>query len=216
MSVFVERLGGSQGTVRVDYATVAGTARHGEDYTHTQGTLTWHDGDHTPKTVSVPVLDDFSPEALESFRLVLSHPTGADLGTPAAVVVDIVDDDAKHTSGACRSDATTLCLQDGRFAVTTRWRTPQGKTGEGSPGSFTDETGYFWFFSQKNVEVLIKVLDGCGINDSYWVFVAGLTNVWVELEVTDTSTGEIQTWTNPMGQSFRPIEDTSFFDCTRP
>ncbi len=43
----------------------------------------------------------------------------------------------------------------------------------------TDETGCFWFTREDNLEVFLKVLDGCAITDCYWVFVAGLTNVEV-------------------------------------
>ena len=210
---WVERTGSSEGTVRVDYSTEDGTAKPGADYEHKQGTLTWQHGDASAKMISVRLLDDFELEGTEDFTVSLSHPTGAELGHPSRVVVQILDDEKKAPQGGCHADFRTLCLQDGRFEITAEWRTPQGKAGEGNPGAFTDETGYFWFFSNQNIEVLVKILDGCGINDSYWVYVAGLTNIWVELEIRDTKTGELKTWTNPMGQSFRPIEDTGYFDC---
>ena len=213
VSVIVERQGSSQGTVRVDYATSEQTARAGFDYKHSQGTLTWQDGDLSPKTVSVRILDDFDTEGTEDFRIDLLAPTGAALGSPKTVTIEIADDDTVQTGGTCRPDSRTLCLQNGRYSVTSEFSTPQGDAGQGNQGGFTDETGYFWFFSQDNVEVLIKVLNGCGINDKYWVFIAGLTNVRVQLEVTDTQTGETKSWTNPLNRNFQPIEDTTFFSC---
>ena len=36
-----------------------------------------------------------------------------------------------------------------------------------------------WFFQAENVEAVVKVLNGCGINDRYWVFAGGLTDVKV-------------------------------------
>ena len=212
--VYVERTGSGNGAVSVDYVTADGTAQAGADFDHTQGTLTWHDGDRSPKAVSVRLFDDFELEGDEVFRLELRHATGATLGHPQVAEITITDDESA-SSGACHAGPQTLCLQEGRFEVRARWRTPQGKSGTGNPGAFTDETGYFWFFSNENVEVLVKVLDGCSINDTYWVYVAGLTNVWVDLEIRDTATGEVKNWINPMGQSFRPIEDTGFFDCHR-
>lgn len=34
--------------------------------------------------------------------------------------------------------------------------------------------GYFWFFEEDNVEVVLKVLDACSFTDRFWVFAAGL------------------------------------------
>ncbi len=212
-TLYVERTGSSDGTVTVSYLTQDGTAFSGSDYELTKGTLTWHHGDTSPKKISVRLYDDFDFEGTENFRVTLEHPSGAQLAKPWEATVDIMDDDNPQTGGACREGQFTLCLQNGRFEVTVKWRTPQGKAGQGNQGGFTDETGYFWFFSAKNIEVLVKVLDGCAINDTYWVYVAGLTNIWVEVQVRDTTTGEVKSWTNPMGQNFRPIESTSYFDC---
>ncbi len=75
----------------------------------------------------------------------------------------------------------------------------------------TDASGYFWFFDPRNVEMIIKVLNGCGLNSTYWVFTAGLTNVQVVISVTDMLTGSVKTYTNPQGQAFAPIQDTFAF-----
>ncbi len=49
----------------------------------------------------------------------------------------------------------------------------------------------------QNVEVVVKVLNGCSPPfNHYWVFASGLTNVAVELTVTDTQTGEVVTYLN--------------------
>lgn len=73
----------------------------------------------------------------------------------------------------------------------------------------TPDTGYFWFFSQSNVEEVIKVLNGCGLNHNYWVFAGGLTNVQVATTVTDTQTGASHIYRNPQSTTFQPIQDTS-------
>ena len=57
--------------------------------------------------------------------------------------------------------------------------------------------------------MLVKVLDGCGINGRHWVFSAATTTVQYTLEVTDTWTGESATWTNPLGRSSPAITDTN-------
>jgi hypothetical protein len=112
----------------------------------------------------------------------------------------------------CFPDEGTLCLQGGRFRVTASWATSDGATGPGKPVPLTAETGYFWFFSAANVEVLVKAIDACAPPfDRYWVFAAGLTNVFVRLEVTDTVTGAQRVYENPQGRDFMPVLDTGAF-----
>ncbi len=111
----------------------------------------------------------------------------------------------------CQVSPTALCLGSGRFLATASWRNDDGATGQGTAVSITADTGYFWFFSPENIEVVTKVLNGCTLNERYWVFAGGLTNVEVSLSVTDTETGETRTYVNPLGTAFRPIQDASAF-----
>jgi hypothetical protein len=81
-------------------------------------------------------------------------------------------------------------------------------------GSFRENgyvLGYLWFFAPTNVEVVVKVLDGCGVDGHYWVFAGGLTNVAVTIVATDTQTGAMRTYTNPQGTAFHPLQDTGAF-----
>ena len=107
--------------------------------------------------------------------------------------------------------ADPLLLNNERFEVSVRFRTPRGQEGEGQPVQLTSDTGYYFFFNESNVEMVIKVLRGCGINGNYWVFAGGLTNVEVEITVTDTDNGTVRTYTNPVGTPFQPIQDTEAF-----
>lgn len=111
----------------------------------------------------------------------------------------------------CVADRTSMCLAGGRFKVQASYITPQGDQGPGFATPLTDETGYFWFFARTNVEAVIKILNGCPVNDRFWVFAGGLTNVQVSLTVTDTHTGATKTYTNPQGTPFAPIQDTAAF-----
>jgi hypothetical protein len=112
---------------------------------------------------------------------------------------------------ACVLDATTLCLNHSRFKVQTQWFTRDGRSGAGQVVVLTEDTGAFWFFSLSNVEMVIKVLNGCDFNSRYWTFAGGLTDVNVIMTVTDTQTGSVKTYTNPQGTPFQPIQDTSAF-----
>ncbi|MEM1178282.1 MAG: carboxypeptidase-like regulatory domain-containing protein [Acidobacteriota bacterium] len=115
---------------------------------------------------------------------------------------------------SCLGDERTLCLTERRFAVSARWQTPGGGEGEASaiPLDGVGDSGTFYFFDPDNTELVVKVLDGCDINGRFWVFAAGLTDVAVELTVEDAATGDTQTYVNPLGSAFQPIQDTSAFD----
>ena len=76
------------GTVTVNYATADGTAVAGTDYTATSGTLTFAPGEREKKTDLVPIADDDEEDSGETFRLVLSSPTGSDANNGAAVLGD--------------------------------------------------------------------------------------------------------------------------------
>jgi hypothetical protein len=109
--------------------------------------------------------------------------------------------------------ADTLSLQGGRFQVGVTWKTTDGATGTGNPATLTGDSGYFWFFNAANVELIVKVLDACAVNQHFWVFAGGLTNVNTTITVTDTRNGAVKTYTNPPSTPFKPIQDTSAFNC---
>ncbi|WP_293000033.1 Calx-beta domain-containing protein [Nevskia sp.] len=78
--VSVMRTGGSRGIATVDYATSGGTAVVGRDYISVTGTLTWLDGDSTPKLIAVPLVDDDLLLTGQTLTLTLFNPVGAFLG----------------------------------------------------------------------------------------------------------------------------------------
>ncbi len=113
----------------------------------------------------------------------------------------------------CVANATTLCLNSGRFSVRTQWTAPGSGSGAGQAVALTGDTGYFWFFSPSNAEIVAKAVTGCGFNSRYWVFAGGLTNVSVVTTVTDTQTGAVRTYVNNQGVPFQPVQDTNAFPC---
>jgi hypothetical protein len=76
-----------------------------------------------------------------------------------------------------------LCLEGRRFNVTATWAA-NGATGVGQGVPLGDDSGYFWFFSPDNVELVVKVLDGRPVNGHFWVFYGALSNVEYDLEVS--------------------------------
>ena len=114
----------------------------------------------------------------------------------------------------CTPDTHTLCLNNGRFAVTADFQsTPEGPSTPATAVPLTGDTGYFWFFDPSNIELVTKVLNGCTVDGDFWFFASGLTNVGVQINVTDTVTGTSKNYTTTFGTAFQPIQDTAAFPC---
>lgn len=120
--------------------------------------------------------------------------------------------DTVPNGGFLTSDEGTLRLRGDRFAVRVDWRDFQGTTGIGhARRTSADDSGLFWFFGPANLEMLVKVLDGCSLNQRFWVFAAATTTVEYTLTVTDTATGAQKQYRNPLGTAAPALTDTSAF-----
>jgi Fibronectin type III domain len=128
---------------------------------------------------------------------------------------------ASNTSD-CISSATVLCIDDApgdrRFEVRLVFQ-DNGQTREAKAIPLASlgvaRGGLFWFFSADNPELLIKVLNGCGLTSSYWVFYSAGTNVGFSLSVRDTVTGKFKVYNNPNGVAAPPVQDTGgTFSCS--
>jgi hypothetical protein len=113
--------------------------------------------------------------------------------------------------GTCATPPHQLCL-GGRFLVRASWRAGEAQ-GFGKPVTLTRDTGAFWFFDRDNLEIVVKALDACNPFGRHWVFLSGLTDVEVEIEVLDAATGARRTYRNEAGEAFQPIFDTDAFTC---
>ena len=119
----------SDDTVAVDYATADLTAEAGSDYHAGSGRLSFAPG-MVSQTVVVAAIDDDIDEPDEAFRLELSSPSNAVLGTSAAEATIHDDDDAPKLSvageggaeGEYAEFAVTLSRPSGR-TVTVRYST---------------------------------------------------------------------------------------------
>lgn len=125
--------------------------------------------------------------------------------------VAFYDDVFLVPQGECVPDFQHVCLNQGRFEIAATWQTVQPASGDANAVRLTSDTGYLTFFDPANVEVVVKVLNACGVNNHYWVFAAGLTNVDTEITVTDTEAGVTRIYNNPQSTAFQPVQDTSAF-----
>jgi hypothetical protein len=91
--------------------------------------------------------------------------------------------------GANPAGDTALHINGNRFTVEVEWSTSSGSSGHGIAVPLTSDSGYFWFFGDANVELLVKVLDGRGTNGHFWFFWGAMTDVQYTITVTDTEAG---------------------------
>lgn len=77
----------------VSYAASNGTAMAGADYVTQTGSLIWPAGDSTPRTITVPIIDNTVAEVTKSFNVTLSNAAGNTLGAIPVATVTIIDDD---------------------------------------------------------------------------------------------------------------------------
>ena len=202
--VFAAGLTNTEVNLQVD-DSVAGRSkayfnRLGDDFTPVLDTSAFATCDLSgrPEETAAQGLERLSAE------LRSAHRAAADLGLASAEA---------SSSLNCASGATNLCLNQQRFDVAVSWQTSQGTSGDGQAVPLTSDTGYFWFFDEQNVELVVKVLDACDVFGRYWVFAAGLTDVGAQLSVVDSSSGSSQSYENPLGTAFTPVVDTDAFLC---
>jgi len=94
VTITVTRSGNTAITSSVQYATANGTAASGSDYNAASGTLTFAPGE-SAKSFNLVIINDTVKETTETFNVVLSNASNANLGTPGITTVSILDDDKK-------------------------------------------------------------------------------------------------------------------------
>ena len=111
----------------------------------------------------------------------------------------------------CVENSTTLCLNRERFGVRVEWTDYAGHHGTGRTYPLTTDSGLFWFFSESNLEMLVKVIDGCSFNGRYWVYAAATTDVAYTVTIVDSETGDSWSRSNTLGHASRAFTDTNAF-----
>ena len=160
-------------------------------------------GTAIPANVTGAQVHGLAPSTTYFFRLKARNASGDSAYSNTASAT------TEASTSTCVTTATAMCLNNGRFRVEAAFRTSQGQSGQAHAVQLTNDSGYLWFFNSSNIEVIVKVLDACEVNNRYWVFAGGLTDVEVQLIVTDTDTGVQALYTNPLKTPFKPIQDTS-------
>ena len=132
-------------------------------------------------------------------------PMGDELANAAEAILYTVEDASNYSptrvpdpapDHECAEGPTRSCMQKGRFLVEARvsYVDAAGTPVNDAPArvedvGLGDTSSLFHFFDRSNPELLVKVLDGCGVNGKYWVFGSAATDLDYSVLVTDNATG---------------------------
>lgn len=168
--------------------------------------------DQIRATINVP-LTSAQPGLVAVWPMfVATDALGVHNGSFVGNIPPILGPPAELSCGA--SSTSALCLE-GHFALAATFRVgPQGSTsGNATVAVSSPGSGIFWFFSPDSWEVMVKVINACGLNGHYWVFTAATTNVYYQLNVTDVQSGQPKLYFNYPGPPAPAVTDTSAFPC---
>jgi hypothetical protein len=128
---------------------------------------------------------------------------GAAVGAVAALTFPVAP--------GCAGTSTYLCLRD-RFSIHGEYRIGAGPHQPMQVVPFqTFDSGLLSFFGTSVWEIQIKLLDGCGLTDTYWVYSAATTDLFYRLEVFDQLRGVQKVYFNYPGAPAPAVTDSSAF-----
>jgi hypothetical protein len=115
---------------------------------------------------------------------------------------------AKAASGTCKAGPNTLCLGNGRFAVSVDWANPgNGTSGAGGAVPLSSVTGAFYFTDKSNLELLAKVLD---FGDRLAFFYGTLSDLEYTRSIRDTVGGTVKSYHNAAGTFCGGLDNHAF------
>ena len=115
---------------------------------------------------------------------------------------------ARASAGACRANAQTLCLLNGRFSVSVDWSNPgNGTSGHGTARALSKLVGTFYFTDPSNVELMTKVVQ---FPDRVAFFYGALSDLAYTIHVTDNATGTVKTYTSTPGTLCGGLDNSAF------
>jgi hypothetical protein len=172
----------------VDFATADGTASAGSDYASSSGTLSFPTGTPNGATqaIVVPILDDATDEADETFTVSLTNPQGGTVGSVALHTVSILDDDAptsvsiadvtivEGTGGTSTAFfGVTLAAQSGQV-VTVDFATADGTAT--APADYAAQSGTLSFAPGVTARTIDVSVVGDAVDEPDETFTVNLTN----------------------------------------
>lgn len=144
----VNRFGGAVGAVTVNYATANSSAIAGTHYTSKSGTLSWADGDTTPKTISIAITNTAAPQLPRQFKVNLTSPTNGSAVAQWSNVAVLIEDPGATLDPAWTS-AMLGSINDSSPAVSAEGLIGDATMGgSGASSGSTSEAGRFIYQSR--------------------------------------------------------------------
>ncbi len=159
----VTRSNDTRGSATVDFTIADGSAKAGEDYTATPGTLTFNAGDKT-QTITVRAIGDTTAELDETFTITLSNASGDTTITTATATGTIKNDDAGVVITKIHEiqGSGTASALDGQTVTIEGIVTGDFQTGSGTNG---DLNGFYVQEEDSDRDGNAATSDGIFIND---------------------------------------------------
>lgn len=112
---------------------------------------------------------------------------------------------------SCTEDALTMCLANGRYRVTGRWKNQYagGAQANLSKTKLTDVTGAFWIANSDTYEFMARISTGTD-NGKAWVSILTFTDVEFWVAITDVVNGQTKEYHSIPGNRDL-IFDPNFF-----
>jgi PKD repeat protein len=151
----------------------------------------WNFGDGGTSTAQNPT----HTFVLGSYQVSL---TASNAGGPNTKTQTVVVSSGGAT--VCTADAYTMCMVNGRYKVTSRWKNQFAGGAEAtlSKAALTDTTGAFWIFNSATYEYFIR-FNTATDNGRIWIAIPTFTSVEFWIAVTDTKTGQYKEYHSPPG-----------------
>jgi Calx-beta domain/FG-GAP-like repeat len=229
--VTVMRTGDITGTAGVMAATADGTATAPQDYGQVSTNLTFASGE-TFKAVTVPIVDDATPEFIETFNITLSVVTGnATLGTPSTVSDSIFDNDTSrldldgNTIGGVSESAGSANIKVNRTGNINGTATVDYTTSDTAGSSNCDvvngkassrcdyvtTAGTFTFLPGETTKTISVPIIDDAYADGLEVFTITLSNVTGPGVTLGANTFSFAINDNETSNGQNPADNTSFF-----
>jgi hypothetical protein len=191
------------GTATVRFNPVSGATNYILGAGTTQGASNLFNG--SIGTLTSATASGLPPQFQAYLRVSSQNACGISAPTP-----DFFLGNTPSAPTVCVPTANTACAFN-RFKIDVLFRDGAGRAGPAIINGRYSDGAEFYFLNPSNVDMLVQILNRCTSNNRYWIFASGLTNVEVQINVTDTMNGATKQYFNPLGQPFAPINDTSAF-----
>ncbi|MXZ37331.1 MAG: hypothetical protein F4Z19_03555 [Holophagales bacterium] len=95
----------------------------------------------------------------------------------------------------CKLSSINACVNNWRFTVFADYSTETLEKGQArvlDTFGLGDSASLFYFFDHANPELLVKVINGCWLNDHYWVFGSAATDLKYNVVIGDLATADAE------------------------